>query len=79
MCQVYILKSEKSERHYIGHTSNLPKRLARHNSGQVKSTKAFMPWKVVYTESFADKKSAYARETQIKSYKGGVAFKSLIK
>jgi len=72
------LKSEKNGRHYIGHTGDLKRRLAQHNSGQVKSTRAYLPWKLIYTEAFVDKKLAYAREMQIKSYKGGAAFKSLI-
>lgn len=38
-----------------------------------------MPWEIVYKESFQTKKEAWLRERQIKSYKGGVAFKKLIK
>ena len=38
-----------------------------------------MPWKIAYTESFKTKKEAWLRERQIKSYKGGVAFKNLLK
>ena len=78
MYQVYILKSEKIDRHYIGHSDNLEKRVNIHNRGLVKSTKAYRPWKIIYTESADNKNDAYKREMQIKSYKGGEAFKKLI-
>ena len=41
--------------------------------------KKYLPWKIVYTETFKTKSEAYKRELQIKSYKGGNAFKKLIK
>ena len=58
---VYILRSKKSERYYIGHTSNIVKRLKGHNSGKVKSTKAYAPWEVVYSEQFGSKSKAFQR------------------
>ncbi|MCZ7611485.1 MAG: GIY-YIG nuclease family protein [Ignavibacterium sp.] len=36
---VYIIYSESSDLHYIGHTSNLEDRLLRHNSNRNKFTK----------------------------------------
>ena len=57
---------------------NLGKRLDYHNKGKVKSTKAYRPWKIIYVEEFENKREAYGREMQIKSYKGGNAFKKLI-
>ena len=79
MFYVYILESLTNERHYVGHTEDMKTRLQRHNTGKVKSTKAFMPWRLVYSESFISKQDAYKRERQIKSYKGGEAFKKLLK
>jgi putative endonuclease len=78
MYYVYILKSEIKQRFYIGYTNNLKKRLLYHNGGKVRSTKAYRPWKIIYTEQFDDRHNAFAREKQIKSYKGGEAFKKLI-
>ena len=78
MFSAYILKSDKSGKYYIGHTENLVERLRRHNRGMVKSTKSYRPWKIVYTENFDNKNDAYRREFEIKSYKGGNAFKKLI-
>ena len=79
MYQVYILKSEIKEKYYIGHSHDITLRLERHNHGHVRSTKAYCPWKIIYSESFESKQEAYKRELQIKSYKGGEAFKKLIK
>ncbi|MEK7652579.1 MAG: GIY-YIG nuclease family protein [Patescibacteria group bacterium] len=49
-----------------------------HNLGKVRSTKAYKPWEIIYTEKRNDKKDAYKREKQIKSYKHGEAFEKLI-
>ena len=78
MYRVYVLKSEKQLRYYVGHRHDLDARLAAHNGGKVRSTKAYRPWIVVYSESCANKQEAYKREFQIKSYKGGEAFKKLV-
>ena len=79
MYTVYILKSKIFDRYYIGHTKNLENRLKRHNSGYVRSTKAYRPWIVVCIEEFETKSEAYRREMQVKSYKRGNAFKSLLR
>ena len=76
--KVYILKSEFEEKFYVGHSNDLDKRLRYHNGGKVRSTKAYRPWKIIYIEVFKSKREAYKREMQIKSYKGGEAFKKLI-
>ena len=78
MYEVYILKSLVKERYYTGHTQDLDVRLKRHNQGLVKSTKAYKPWKVIYSENAENKNDAYRREMKIKSYKKGEAFKKLI-
>ena len=79
MYKVYILKSlQNLKKYYIGHTHDLKNRLERHNKGLVRSTKAYGPWDIIYTENFDTKNDAYKRELQIKSYKGGEALKRLI-
>ena len=75
---VYILKSLTVLRYYIGSSENVARRLSDHNSGKVKSTKAYKPWEVVYLEKFNIKSDALKREKQIKSYKSGNAFKKLL-
>ncbi|AFN75436.1 excinuclease abc c subunit domain protein [Melioribacter roseus P3M-2] len=78
MYYVYILKSVIRERYYIGHTADYEKRLKDHNRGKVRSTKPYVPWKIVYLEEFNSKSEAFKREMQIKSYKNGEAFRRLI-
>ncbi len=79
MYYVYILHSQSRDRYYIGHCKNLDSRLNEHNRGKVKSTKAFVPWKIVYTEQYNTKSEAFSREMNIKSYKSGEAFKKLVR
>jgi len=78
MYYTYIIQSEKNGKYYVGYTSDINDRLQRHNSRANRSTKLHSPWKLVYSEEFPDKKSAWLRERQIKSYKGGEAFKKLL-
>jgi len=40
---VYILKSKKKNRYYVGCTSNLDRRIDEHNNGKVKSTNGYTP------------------------------------
>lgn len=79
MWEVYILKSLQNNKHYIGCTDNLKRRLLEHNSGYNQSTSKDTPWVIVYSETFYNQQKAYAREKKIKSYKGGNAFKNLLK
>ena len=75
---VYILYSDNFDRFYIGHTKEIAQRLKDHNRGKVRSTKAYLPWRVVYTERYVTKSDAFRREMEIKSYKSGEAFKKLL-
>jgi len=76
---VYILKSLKNGRFYVGQTQDINDRIKRHNSGNVKSTKYYIPWEIVYLENLQTRSEACKREKQIKIYKGGEAFKKLLK
>ena len=75
---VYILRSLKDNGFYVGCTSNLEKRLSYHNSGKTQSLKNRRPFEIAYVEKYNNAVDAYNREKQIKSYKGGDAFKKLI-
>ena len=75
---VYILKSLKSGRFYIGQTSDLNKRLLRRNSGGSVFTKNIKPFKLIKYETYNSRSEAVIREKKIKSYKGGEEFKKLI-
>lgn len=75
---VYVLKNTVSHRHYIGSTADITRRLSEHNRGQTKSTRQNGTWVLEYTEQYPTKLEVMTRERQIKSYKGGNAFKKLI-
>ncbi len=75
---VYILKSEKDCKYYIGETSNVEARLLYHNSGKQRSTKNRTPFIIILIEEFLTRNDALKREKQIKSWKGGHAFKRLL-
>ena len=52
---------------YCGWTNNLEKRIADHNAGRgAKYTKARLPVKLVYHETFDTKEEAMSREWHIK-------------
>ncbi|MCX5679255.1 MAG: GIY-YIG nuclease family protein [Candidatus Omnitrophica bacterium] len=78
MFYTYVIKSETIGQYYIGSCSDIDSRLKQHNRGQTKTTKYKGPYKLVYKEEFVSKSEALKREKQIKSYKGGRAFKKLI-
>jgi putative endonuclease len=67
---VYILQSEVKDHFYTGLTKDLTRRLQEHNSGQVKPTKAFAPFKIVHTEEFETLSEARAREKFFKTGTG---------
>lgn len=79
MFYVYILKSLKDEKFYIGSTGDLEKRIKRHNAGKNIATCHRRPFEFIHSEIYNTRAEALQRERQIKSYKGGRAFEALIK
>ena len=78
MWHVYVLQSEKDGSHYIGCSNDYLRRLREHNNGYNYSTKTRAPWRIVHLEQFEEASKAFAREKQIKSYKGGNGLKKLL-
>ena len=74
----YILYSSSRNRYYIGSTSDLDKRLAKHNTNHKGFTGKSGDWKVIYTEQFEIRELALAREKKIKSWKSRVMIEKLI-
>lgn len=68
MHYVYALKSSKNNDIYIGSTSDLKSRFKSHNSGKVRSTKAYKPWKLIYYEAYRSKADADKRERELKMH-----------
>ena len=65
----YILFSEKTNKYYIGYTSNINTRLDKHNLGGTTSTRSGRPWKLMYYETYSNKTEAIKREKEIKNKK----------
>jgi len=68
--KVYILKSVKVEKYYIGSTSNLEKRIEFHNSKRARWTKRYQPWILIHFEEYSTRAEAIKREKYLKSLKG---------
>lgn len=70
MFYVYILKSRKDEKLYIGYTEDLRRRFAEHNRGENRATKSRVPLDLLYYEAYASQADAKARERRLKSSAG---------
>lgn len=68
MFYVYVLKSHKDGKCYIGSTNDLRKRFTLHNEGKVFSTKTRRPLSLVYYEAFYSEVDARQREQKLKNY-----------
>jgi putative endonuclease len=66
----YILKSEKTGKHYYGSASDIDRRLKEHNAGEVTSTRGGRPWIIQYVEEYQDKSDATKRERYFKQRSG---------
>ena len=51
-------------------TTNVENRMAEHNSGKTKSTKGYVPWKLVFVEEFVTRSEAREREKYLKGGSG---------
>ena len=77
---VYILQSKKNSKYYIGSTDNLDRRLIEHNLGFGGAySKNNAPWQLQRYKECASIEEARKLEKKIKAYKGGSAFKKIIR
>jgi putative endonuclease len=65
---VYLLKSLKDGKYYIGQTNDLYKRLEMHNNGLVKSTRKRRPFILIGYEIYPTREKARWREYQLKHH-----------
>lgn len=70
MYWVYVLKSLKDQRNYIGHTNNLNRRLREHNGGMVESTKHRLPFVLIHKEGNLNQQEAVEKEKFFKTHRG---------
>lgn len=64
---IYVLKSDIDGNLYVGLTTDLRRRVKEHNNGQVHSTAARRPLKLVYYEACQSQADAYQREKYLKT------------
>lgn len=76
---VYVLKSLKDNKLYIGFTTNLKKRLQEHARGDVKSTENRGYKKLIHYEYFINETDAKAREKFLKSGAGHEQIRQFLK
>lgn len=74
---VYILYSKKDKKLYTGCTSNLEKRIKKHNVGAVPATKYRRSLVLIYKEKYSSKSAAFERERFLKT-KWGNTFKKRV-
>lgn len=77
MYKVYAIKSKIRNYIYVGMTSNLEERIQRHNSGREKTTRAFRPFELIYSEDQPTREEARKREKYLKSGVGKEFLKKL--
>lgn len=71
MCFVYVLRSRKNNKRYIGYTTrDVQNRLSEHNAGSNKWTKQNGPFELVYADNCLNTKKAKELEKFLKSGQG---------
>ena len=78
MFYIYILKSSKNNKYYVGCTNNVLRRVKEHNQGLSKYTKIGKPWESMYVEEYQFLSKARIREKQIKGWKKRSAIEKLL-
>ncbi|OHA16985.1 MAG: excinuclease ABC subunit C [Candidatus Taylorbacteria bacterium RIFCSPLOWO2_12_FULL_43_20] len=76
---VYVLRSEKDKKFYIGCTGDLKLRFEAHQKGSVHSTVDRRPFELVYYEACKDNKDARHRENYLKTTYGHRFIKNRLK
>ena len=62
MKYVYILESHDTEHFYAGITDDVPRRLAKHNAGEVSHTSKYRPWRLKTYVAFSDQQQDRVRK-----------------
>jgi len=75
---LYILKSKKLGRYYIGSSNNPERRLSQHNNGFVISTKTGIPWVKIFQQEYIDLITARKIEYKLKTYKSRKIIETII-
>lgn len=79
MYYVYILKSLKDSKLYVGYSNNPKERLECHNCGKVEATKNRRPFEIIYLEGYLNQQDATFREKFYKTGWGRTHLKKILK
>ncbi|WP_299128247.1 GIY-YIG nuclease family protein [uncultured Winogradskyella sp.] len=75
MFYVYAISSLKRNYIYVGMTENIDDRVLRHHSGREKTTRAYRPFELIYSETIkGSRQDARSRE---KYWKSGIGKEKL--
>jgi putative endonuclease len=76
---VYIIYCKATDKYYIGFTGEeLSERIRKHNSNHRGFTGRAGDWKVMFFETFNEKKLAMKREKELKAWKSRIRMEKLI-
>jgi putative endonuclease len=67
MFYVYAIRSVIKKYIYVGMTIDIERRIAEHNNGENRSTKAYKPFILIYKEELETRVEARKREKYLKS------------
>jgi putative endonuclease len=70
MYYVYVLRSKKDRKFYVGYIADLRKRMEHHSKGVVESTRNRRPLELVYYEACVKQQDALHREKYLKTAYG---------
>ena len=78
MYYVYIIKSQKNKRYYIGQTEDLKARVERHNKGRNRSTKPHIPWKLKWWKECETRSEPVILEKKLKGIKKRIGLEKFV-
>jgi putative endonuclease len=70
MFTVYVLSSAQRNYLYVGLSNNIDRRVEEHQKGKERTTRAYRPFELVYTEKFLTRQEARDKEKYLKSGSG---------
>lgn len=79
MHYVYVIQSLKNKSLYIGYSTDIKRRILEHNCKKNLSTKAYIPWKLIFYECYIEEKDAIRREKYLKTNQGSRLIKRMLK
>jgi putative endonuclease len=79
MFYVYVLQSESDDGLYIGFSTDLRRRIKKHQAGKSFATSYRGPWRLIYYEAYLEEADGLGREKYLKSGGGRRFLKSQLR